>query len=1216
MNPFIKELLKSKAVESKGPAPQTSRGRRESREAVRTTGFQPSSFQEPANQGTSQILPILLKPLVPASAELTERSQPVALPKLVQPQPSESGLGANTTDGRDPCRVQGKTSKEQFLPKLPAAKPKTSARLMPKRKPSEGGASSLLECSDENFSYLLNSKKLLKGKPAREAVETMDESEVLDTILAHLQQSLQRTPATDPRQATRRLTAAGISAASQKTAGPQKSPKTPSQDKTALYYYYGVKLRESRNKDLVCKHLHILLKLAGQDEDREAISEAVGLVASCHLPEILAILGDYGHSVRKRKSLQKPGFERWMRATLMLCYGYAAVGAKAEDMFPQAELFVAEILFQMQGIDKDEGMKRCFLRSVVMITKALQHCGKEDFCVPHKTELATGIIEVLDEEPLGSCSIQVLHQAIITISCLTAWKPPLDSDIRSSLVCKSVEKVFSLPSLEVTKLRAGSPAHPTQTQDFYQQTVNACNSMLTGLLSESPNTETLKEILLHTNGWIESPKKYERGRAVSSTNYILKFASERSDFAFTQEFSLLGHLVAMLSLRIADSVKDIGMQAAEALYYLHRIIMGQQERDMEKKPKNKKGNIVKWFREDFLVSGPSVFFKNPTKIAKAFGEHLAPSQISELALKAIVHLRHEEVAISRGAGVLLSSFLEECGVDVQDLPTMIKDLYQNLPAITDPVTKEETLKALCNLALKRLNGVLDSLLECSLECNKSIAEMWKALACEPHLRMRLIRPLLKRLKDKESLSDIDQRRHSTSLVPIAATNALCLILSSPEPVDEIQGTFAHLLIALVTQIYMVIGTGRRGSNSSSNAEFPDTPLGSAIQALKNLITCASYGKEYNILGTQGCWDMLATPENFFEGLFQLMRVLFEYNKMHLNVTFKLAYTYLHRPHIKERTIGMACFTELLFHREIGPLYVKQDILDVLREWMGQPCPLMQILSIRGLGYFLQHSFKEKALEPFLSPLLTCALDSDRNVAKESIKTLHNMFRHLDTKDYAPMGLTLIPHLLRYFNDHDSEMRASSIGLFGMMLKGMKDGPKQSLKEDVSKAFVPLLVQLTDPWTRVVSKDAFATCIHYMNWGDMPKDLGELDPNFAPFYVYRTICKYIMQKNREKLPEMAAQMVDSLKSRFTSHREAAAILIGCNAHYMKQDLSTKEIENIYMTLRELQADHEPTVAKTAAEAIEEFLRHCGHRVNPKTIHSTSVRRSSMASETRK
>ncbi|KAL8204171.1 UNVERIFIED_CONTAM: hypothetical protein K2H54_068563 [Gekko kuhli] len=242
--------------------------------------------------------------------------------------------------------------------------------------------------------------------------------------------------------------------------------------------------------------------------------------------------------------------------------------------------------------------------------------------------------------------------------------------------------------------------------------------MLTSLLSETPNMEGLQEILIHTNSWIESEKTYERERAVKSTIHVLKFVSEHLDFDVSQEFSLLGQLVALLALRTVDSVKEIGEQAAEAMYHLHYITMSKMVKEMEKRHKNRKGNVVKWLREDFFIPGPSVFYNNISKVAKAFGEHLTTDQITDLVLKVIDSLVHEEKIISQAAAVLLSSFLEECGMDLENLPMIVKEIYNHLSTIHDPVTKEETMKGICNLASKRLNGVVDCLLESSVECDR------------------------------------------------------------------------------------------------------------------------------------------------------------------------------------------------------------------------------------------------------------------------------------------------------------------------------------------------------------------------------------------------------------------------------------------------------------------------------------------------------------------
>ncbi|CAI5787909.1 Hypothetical predicted protein [Podarcis lilfordi] len=134
--------------------------------------------------------------------------------------------------------------------------------------------------------------------------------------------------------------------------------------------------------------------------------------------------------------------------------------------------------------------------------------------------------------------------------------------------------------------------------------------------------------------------------------------------------------------------------------------------------KNRKGNVVKWFREDFFIPGPAIFYTDISKVAKAFGEHLAPSQINEVVLKAIDNLTVEDRVVSQASGKLLSSFLEECGMDMEDLPIVVKEIYNHLHRISDTRTKDETLTAVVNLAAKRLNPVVDSLLDCSLECDE------------------------------------------------------------------------------------------------------------------------------------------------------------------------------------------------------------------------------------------------------------------------------------------------------------------------------------------------------------------------------------------------------------------------------------------------------------------------------------------------------------------
>ncbi|XP_058010736.1 uncharacterized protein LOC131183957 isoform X2 [Ahaetulla prasina] len=72
--------------------------------------------------------------------------------------------------------------------------------------------------------------------------------------------------------------------------------------------------------------------------------------------------------------------------------------------------------------DKDEGLKKAFMRSINMITKAVSYSWRQDVHLPYKEDLVTNIIEVIEDEPARSVSIVNLHQAVVTITCMRSAK--------------------------------------------------------------------------------------------------------------------------------------------------------------------------------------------------------------------------------------------------------------------------------------------------------------------------------------------------------------------------------------------------------------------------------------------------------------------------------------------------------------------------------------------------------------------------------------------------------------------------------------------------------------------------------------------------------------------------------------------------------------------------------------------------------------------------
>ncbi|KAK9391873.1 maestro heat-like repeat family member 5 [Crotalus adamanteus] len=482
------------------------------------SGSHPSTSQDAATRRTTQLLPLLVK----SSAAPTQARKRVQLPALVLPD-----LGQRTTLRTTPGTAQADDQQGEkepvALPRVPERESSERSSLSQGRRPSKALLPLYPELSDQCFQTFWESKEPLKGRSVTEMLEQMDEKEILDTILEHLRPSLHISAGPQlPRRKTD-----GLPSLQQKSALRESRSHLLPQEKISLYKYYGVKLRNSRQKDLVKEQLKSLLGFSFQEEtDREGISEAIGVVAFCHLPEILVALRQVGHFVHAKKpalqeaTFQDPHscFERQIRTAVILCYGHAALGAQPEDLMPLAEHIVSEILFQYWTRNKDEALTKAFLTSVIRITKALVQTKSQDVHLPHKSELALNInvsggtgeelsvcmrkhrgtpslpammaavkegsrkgeeenvqpddvgkaregrTEVIENEPVSPLSVRILHQAIIAITSMTRLKPTLNTEVMSKLVNTSIQKVFSLPAMTMTKVNAGSPNQSTYTQ--------------------------------------------------------------------------------------------------------------------------------------------------------------------------------------------------------------------------------------------------------------------------------------------------------------------------------------------------------------------------------------------------------------------------------------------------------------------------------------------------------------------------------------------------------------------------------------------------------------------------------------------------------------------------------------------------------------------------------------------------------------------------------
>ncbi|XP_060540405.1 uncharacterized protein LOC117659884 [Pantherophis guttatus] len=413
-----------------------------------------------ATQRTTQVLPLLVKS---APVDIRKKMQP---PALVLPD-----LVHRTTPRAPQREIKAGQKEPPPLPRRPERE-----RAPGRKRSPDAILPSYPELSDECFRSLWESRKALKGRPVKEILDLMDEREILETILDHLR-PFQKSrinynmhpdaegKPTLPLETHRKLflplllhflttsfllfllLLAKQIPSDHKLPRRKTSPLPPidqeqstsqvlSKDKINLYKYYGVKLRNSRQKDLVTEQLKSLLSFSFQEEtDREGISETIRMVAFCHLPEILEVLKEAGHfrqpkapfALEATSEESQTLSERRIRTTLILCYGQAVLGAQVEDMVPLMDNIISEILDQYSTRNKDEGLKTAFMRSIIMITKAVAYSRRQDIHLPHKQELVINIIEVIEDQPSRPLSVVILHQAIVTITCIRYLPAPPSS---------------------------------------------------------------------------------------------------------------------------------------------------------------------------------------------------------------------------------------------------------------------------------------------------------------------------------------------------------------------------------------------------------------------------------------------------------------------------------------------------------------------------------------------------------------------------------------------------------------------------------------------------------------------------------------------------------------------------------------------------------------------------------------------------------------------
>ncbi|CAM2107114.1 unnamed protein product [Caretta caretta] len=186
-------------------------------------------------------------------------------------------------------------------------------------------------------------------------------------------------------------------------------------------------------------------------------------------------------------------------------------------------------------------------------------------------------------------------------------------------------------------------------------------------------------------------------------------------------------------------------------------------------------------------------------------EHTSLVSLTDLVLTTVASLKDSDHA-SEAAMTTLAAILEDHGAEMKEKVSDIVDgIYLQINNIPEGSARRAALRVVCSLAEEYPEEVVSSLLSHSLPCDSNAAELWKGLCRNLEINAKVMWQLLRELKQRPRLQENSSSSgDGASLTPLAATRALCEMLTIYVCIGAMRGFYPQLFLALLTQVHYLV----------------------------------------------------------------------------------------------------------------------------------------------------------------------------------------------------------------------------------------------------------------------------------------------------------------------------------------------------------------------------------------------------------------------------
>jgi hypothetical protein len=273
----------------------------------------------------------------------------------------------------------------------------------------------------------------------------------------------------------------------------------------------GVVLRKSSNKAFINDHLSLMFDFVNHANqvEREGCARGFGFTAYSHLDIVLEKLVLIAKTDMIAKSTGFLGMMKdksatdiaRIKATLMLCYGFVTLYAKASLITSRVEVNILGTINPYFKNVRETQVKENLIRCVDLIGKSLHpsHLKNDKFVLHRRGDFLAHMLDYMKAESKEKLTTEIRALAMDACTTLLTLEPKLADAELFDVVDAACESALSL-----------GPPGDDETVEMMKQVLKSLKRLMSTILRKDTNPACLHSILKHLGKWLNAEAAHRR----------------------------------------------------------------------------------------------------------------------------------------------------------------------------------------------------------------------------------------------------------------------------------------------------------------------------------------------------------------------------------------------------------------------------------------------------------------------------------------------------------------------------------------------------------------------------------------------------------------------------------------------------------------------------------------------------------------------------------